>query len=252
MRSLLPLPADTVDLLAAYAAPPAPAARPSVRCNMISTLDGAVTLEGRSGLLGGPADRRVFQLLRSVADVVVVGAGTMRTEQYGPVRLDDELRRARVERGQAPAPPIAVVTRSASLDWSSPFFTDAAVRPVVFTSADADPGTRRRGGEVAEVVVAGATSVDPALVLAHLHEAGHRSVLLEGGPALNADFVESGLLDELCLTVSPRLAGGRGPRVLAGDVLVPPLDLETVHLLEEDGFLFLRLAVRPGGRGAPA
>lgn len=252
MRALLPVPAGAVDLVAAYAAPPAPAGRPSVRCNMISTLDGAVTVGGRSGLLGGPADRRVFEVLRSVADVVVVGAGTVRTERYGPVRLDERLRQLRVARGQAPDPPIAVVTRSGDLEWSSPFFAGAAARPLVFTGAAAAPLIRARGEEVADVVVAGETSVEPAFVLDHLHGSGHRSVLLEGGPALNAGFAGSGLLDELCLTLSPRLAGGQGPRLLGADALDPPLRLETLHLLEEDGFLFLRLAVRPGGRAAPA
>lgn len=245
MRSLLPEPSSNVDLVDAYEiAAGVPEGRPFVRCNMISTLDGAIALNGRSGLLGGPADRRVFQVLRSVVDVILVGAGTMRTERYGPARLDEALRQRRRDRGQSDVAPIAVVTRSGNLDWSSAFFTDAEARPIVFTTSESDDGVRRRGNQVADVVVAGSDRVDPALALDHLHRAGFRTVLLEGGPGLNAQIVQAGLLDELCLTLSPRLVAGTGPRVLAGPELLQPLDLEPIHLLEEDGFLFSRLAIR--------
>lgn len=246
MRALLPDPTDDVDVVDAYALPAAmPHDRPFVRCNMISALDGAISVNGRSGMLGGPADRRVFQVLRSLADVVVVGAGTARAEGYGPARLDERLRELRIRRGQRQVPPLALVTRSGNLNWSAPFFTEAEERPIVFTAGgvgEVAAETRVRGDGVADVVVAGDDRVDPRLVLDHLQRAGHRSVLLEGGPALNADFVHAGLLDELCLTLSPRLAAGDGPRVLAGPELVPPLELHIVRLLEEDGFLFGRFA----------
>jgi riboflavin-specific deaminase-like protein len=251
MRALLPDPGVDVDPVPAYAIPPgAPADRPFVRCNMISTLDGAVTINGRSGMIGGPADRRVFQILRSWADVILVGAGTARAESYGPARLDDVLRTARADRGQSPVPPIAVVTRSANLDWSSAFFTRAEARPIVFTIDEIDVDTRRRGEQVADVVVAGSSQVEPQQALAYLHQAGHRSVLLEGGPGLNAELVQAALIDELCLTLAPRLVGGPGPRVLAGEQMAEPLELDLVHLLEEDGFLFARLAIRPASTGA--
>lgn len=249
MRALLPGPADDVDVVQAYA-PPAgiETDRLFVRCNMISSLDGAVTVEGRSGTLGGGADRRLFQALRSLADVVVVGAGTVRAEHYGPVRLGDEARHQRHGRGQQPVPPIAVVTRSGNLDWASPFFSDAEVRPIVFLPVGGRAEVGARGEGVAELVEAGEGRVDPRLAFDHLRRAGFRSVLLEGGPRLNAEVVDAGLLDELCLTLSPRLVAGDGPRVLAGPELAGPLDLEVVHLLEEDGFLFYRLALaRKGG-----
>src|SRR5207302_1641704 len=129
-----------------------------------------------SGLLGGPADRRLFQALRSLTDVILVGAGTARAEGYGPVRLDETLRRQRQVRGQSPAPPIAVVTRSANLDWAAPFFTAAEARPIVLTTADGDEGARQRGGDVADVIVAGDDHVDPTIALDCLRRAGHRSV----------------------------------------------------------------------------
>jgi riboflavin biosynthesis pyrimidine reductase len=208
---------------------------------MISTFDGAITVDGRSGLLGGPADRRVFAVLRSWADVVLVGAGTIRAESYGPVRLDEELQARRQFRGQPAIPPIAVVTRSGNLDWSSSLFSEAEVRTIVITTSDGDARSRQHGGAVADFVVAGTDRVEPSLALDHLYRLGHRSVLLEGGPGLNADVVKAGLMDELCLTLSPRLVAGTGSRLFAGPELMPPQDVRVDQLLEEDGFLFCRL-----------
>jgi riboflavin biosynthesis pyrimidine reductase len=243
VRALLPQHADDVDPVDAYAIPDSLRRdRPFVRCNMISTLDGAITVAGRSGKLGGPADRRIFHALRSLSDVILVGAGTARTEGYGPAHVADRERAQRIGRGQSPVPPIAVVTGSGNLDWSSPFFTEAEARPIVFTTGGSEEA-RRRGEKVADFVVAGDDRVDPRLVLDHLHRAGYGSVLLEGGPGLNAEVAQAGLLDELCLTLSPRLVAGSGPRIFAGPELPHPLDVQLVRLLEEDGFLFYRLAL---------
>lgn len=255
MRAVFPDHSESVDLVDAYSIPAAIGPDEAfVRCNMISTFDGAITLNGKSGSLGGPADRRVFQTLRSVCDVVLVGAGTARVEGYGPARLDDELRERRRSRGQPPVPPIAVVTRSGNLDWSSPFFTEAEARPIVITSEDIDENARERAGEVAGVLVAGEKRVDPALAIDRLLDAGYRSVLLEGGPRLNSDVLHAGRMDELCLTLSPHLAGGAGLRMFAGPEFDEPLELTVVQVLEEDGFLFCRLRLpRPvQSRGADA
>ncbi len=252
MRALIPRSASDVDLTGAYAiAAGVGDHRPFVRCNMISSLDGAVAVNGRSGMLGGPADGRVFEVLRSLADVVLVGGGTARAEGYGPVRLSGELRAQRRTRGLSEVPPLAIVTGSGNLDWSSPLFTEAEARPIVVTTAGLDDAVRSRAEQVADFVVAGDRRVDIRQVLEHFHRTGYRSVLLEGGPALNADVVRCGLLDELCLTVSPRLVAGSGPRVLAGPELSRPLELDVVHLLEEDGFFFYRLAV-PAGSAPPS
>ena len=243
MRALLPTAVDGVDPLEVYSEPiaPPPCGRPYVRVNMISSLDGAVAVTGRSAALGGPADRRVFFVLRSLADVVMVGAGTVRAEGYGPVRLDDELREARRRRGQPPVPPIAVVTRSCHLDWSAPFFAAAEARPIVLTVTGADEGCRRRAAQVAEVVMVGDEAVDLAAAVQALAEGGARSILGEGGPALNGHLVARRLLDELCLTLSPKLVGGGDARVIVGPSLPWPLDVTPTRVLEEDGFLFLRL-----------
>lgn len=251
MRGLFPQQTENVDAVQAYGLPDVvPDDRPFVRCNMVSSLDGAIAVEGRSGALGGPADRRVFQVLRSLADVIVVGAGTAREEGYGPARLSSDLRDRRKERGQSALPPIAVVTRSGNLDWSSPFFTEAEARPIIVTSTGVDKGVLDRGGEVADFVMAGDDEVDPALALDAVFRKGFRSVLLEGGPGLNADFLEAGRMDELCLTFSPRLVGGSGPRIFAGPELPHPVEVDVVQLLEEDGYLFFRLRLVPGGSGS--
>jgi riboflavin biosynthesis pyrimidine reductase len=243
MRRLLPAPAADVAPEEAYADVPAADGRPGVRVNMVASLDGAITIDGRSGGLGGDADRRVFRALRSLADVVLVGAGTARDEGYGPPVLSDEAQADRRARGQARLPRIAVVTGSLRIDWGSRFFAEAPedARPIVVTSAAAPEDARRRAAEVADVIVAGDDAVDLGAALAHLGASGVASVLCEGGPSLNRAVAAAGLLDELCLTVSPLLVGGDGPRMLAGDPPAAdgvPMRLHAAY--EDDGFLFLR------------
>jgi riboflavin-specific deaminase-like protein len=243
MRRLLPEPAADVTPEQAYADVPEAPGRPGVRVNMVASLDGAITVDGRSGKLGGDADRRVFRALRSLADVVLVGAGTVRAEGYGPPKLSEEAQTARRARGQSRLPRIAVVSRSLALDWGSRFFADAPgdARPIVVTSAGAPEEGRRRAADVADVIVAGDDGVDLSGALAHLGADGVGSVLCEGGPNLNRALAAEGLLDELCLTVSPRLVGGDGPRMLAGDPPAPeglPMYLHAAY--EDEGFLFLR------------
>ncbi len=243
MRALLPIPIDAVDPLEVYGddVDPPPVGHPRVRVNMISSLDGAIAVAGRSGLLGGDADRRLFFVLRSLADVVLVGAGTARAEGYGPVRLDPSLGRARLERGQPPVPPLALVTKSCNLDWDSSLFTESEVRPIVITIKNAPNKCLDRAEEVADVVLAGDDSVDLGRALVALKERGASQVLGEGGPALNGYLAAGHFLDELCLTLSPKLAGGDGARAVSGLSLPWPLEVKLTQLLEEDGFLFLRL-----------
>jgi len=162
-------------------------------------------------------------LLRSLADVVLVAAGTTRPEGYGPSRV-----------------PVAVVTRSCRLDWEAPFFTSPISRPLVVTVAGAPPAALARAAEVAEVVVAGDRDVDLALALDALGGRGHRAVLAEGGPTLNAQLAAAGLLDELCLSLSPRLVGGDAKRILDGLPVPGPAPLRLCSVCEQDGFLFLR------------
>jgi len=223
VRQLLPTFVDPVDPMAVYADPPVAAGRPGVRFNMIASVDGATAVDGVAGGLGGEADRALFALLRRLADVVLVAAGTVRAEGYGPSPV-----------------PIAVVTRSCRLDWDSRFFTAQVARPVVVTVATAPAEARARAAEVADVVVAGERDVDLARALDVLGARGWRAVLCEGGPTLNGQLAAAGLLDELCLTLSPCLVGGDAKRLLAGPLLPGPPTLTLASACEEDGFLFLR------------
>jgi riboflavin biosynthesis pyrimidine reductase len=217
------------------------AAGPHVRAGMVTSLDGSAALDGSSLPLSGPADRQVFRALRSVADVVLVGAGTARAEDYGPVRLRPQASGWRAARSRHPQVPLAVVSRSLRLDPAARAFAAGPSRPLVVTCAAAPRERRRRLAEVADVVVAGEGDVDLAAALAALADRGLSRVLCEGGPSLLGDLARAGLLDEVCATVAPVLAGA-GPGLLAGG-LVRPLPLRLVHLLEEDGVLLGRWRV---------
>jgi len=228
MRQLLPTPVDPVDPLVVYGDLPVAQGRPAVRLNMIASVDGATTLAGVSGGLGGPADHALFAVLRSLAEVVLVAAGTVRAERYGPSST-----------------PVAVVTRSLRLDWDAPFFTAQLARPLVVTVAQAPPDQLARAAAVADVIVAGDRDVDLAAALAALGDRGFQAVLAEGGPTLNGQLAGAGLLDEVCLTLSPRLAGGGAKRILDGLSLSAVDGLRLCSVCEQDGYLFLRY--RPGG-----
>jgi riboflavin biosynthesis pyrimidine reductase len=232
------------ELLERYVVPPA--ARSWVRFNFIVGADGAATLAGRSGGLGNAADRRLLSLLRRPADVILVGAGTVRAEGYGGELLDDVGRAWRTGHSLAPRPVVAVVSGTLDLDPRSPFFTEAPARPLVFTCADADPGRRRELGAVADVLLAGRDRVEPVLLASALTAMRFRVIHSEGGPTLFGAFLRAGLVDDLCLSLSPLLVGG-GLRILP--VATPePVRMRLAHVLESEGLLLLRyLLGRRGG-----
>jgi riboflavin biosynthesis pyrimidine reductase len=232
------------ELLERYAVPAAP--RSWVRFNFILGADGAATLAGRSGGLGNAADRRLLSLLRRPADVILVGAGTVRAEGYGGELLDEAGRAWRARHGLAPRPAIAVVSGSLELDPGSPFFAEAPVRPIVLTSAAADPGRRRALGDVADVLIAGRDRVEPALLASALAARRIRVIHSEGGPTLFEAFLREGLVDDLCLSLSPLLVGG-GLRLLPA-ALPQPARLRLAHVLESEGLLLLRYRL---GAGVP-
>lgn len=217
-----------------------------VRSNFIASLDGAATLDGRSGGLAGPGDREVFAMLRELADVVVVGAGTVRAENYGGVKLDAAARAARIQAGQAEVPPIAIVTRSGRLDPDMKAFTDTAVPPLILTSAASAPPLADRLGDAAEVLNCSAADtdvVDPPTALRHLADRGLLRVLTEGGPTLHGTLTHHGLLHELCLTIAPVLVGGKARRITTGPVGFQT-GMHPVHLLTDTaGYLYTRYAV---------
>lgn len=229
-------PADLdLDLAAHYAYPDGLSA-PWVRVNFVASADGAATADGRSGGLGGAADREVFGVLRELADVVLVGAGTVRAERYRGAR--------RPTRGRATPPPIAVVTGSAELEPDAPLLTDTKVAPIVLTGPDAQADRRDA------LVAAGADVVvldplSPAAMLGELARRGLHRVLCEGGPRLFGDLVAADLVDELCLTVAPVLAGGDAGRIAVGPAGSPVRAMRLIGALEADGALLLRYT-RPG------
>ncbi|GIH26853.1 hypothetical protein Aph01nite_51630 [Acrocarpospora phusangensis] len=239
MRQILPHAIEDPDLVAAYGYPRSP----WLRLNMVSSADGGAWLRGVSGGLSGAADKRVFGLLRGMADVVLAGAQTARAEGYGPVEPRESWRGLRA--GRAPAPPIAVVTRRLDLDLGGPLFTAAAptARTIVFTTEAAPKDRRLEAARHADVIVTGDERVDLGRAVRELHERGLGRVLCEGGPRLNAQLSSAGLVDELCLTVSPLLIGGDAARIFNGVAAQHALDL--AHVLEQDGFLFCRY-VREG------
>lgn len=228
MRRLLPHPAPDVDLAEAYAYPASVAdGTPWLRANMVASADGAaVGDDGLSGGLSSPADRAVFRALRSLADVVLVGAGTVRAEGYRPARV-----------------PVAVVSGRLDVDLAAPLFTAPTHRTVLLTKDDAPADRLAQARAVADVVACGEHRVDPARAVAALVERGHRRLLCEGGPHLLGQVAAAGRLDELCLTLSPLLVSGPAPRVLVGPPVLPPARLRLAHLLEDEGVLFARYLV---------
>jgi riboflavin biosynthesis pyrimidine reductase len=212
-----------------------------VRANMVASLDGAVRdSHGVSGGLSSPTDKQIFASLRGACDVVLVGAGTLRKEGYGPARPGPDRMRVRRARGQAGTPPIAVVSRSLDLDLSSPFFREASARPVIVTVEAAPAEDRMRVGDIADVIVAGEDDVDMAAALDELTKRGLTRVLCEGGPHLLSDLAASGRLDELCLTVALSILGGDSGRMISG----PSIDGwngEVRHILADETHLYLRV-----------
>ena len=216
--------------------------RPSVRVNFVSSLDGAVHLDGRSRGLSSDADRLVFAIQRRHAVAVMVGAGTLRDEGYRPVRMREDLRRWRQDRGLAEHPTLVVVSGSLDLDPDSPTFADAPVRPVVLTHAGADERKLAALAKTADVVICGESVVDLSVGLAELRTRRLDQVLCEGGPHLFGALLAADLVDELCLTVSPLLAGPGAGRIVAGATGPAPTAMMPVQIIENDGFLFTRYA----------
>ncbi|MGW1107779.1 pyrimidine reductase family protein [Streptomyces sp. NPDC002540] len=215
---------------------------PWLRANMVSTLDGAAQHEGRSQPISCESDMRIFGTLRGLADVVVAGAETVRLEGYRPARAREAFAARRAAAGQGPAPAIAVVSGSLDLDFSLPLFVSPLVPTLVLTGSGA-PASRieeaRSAG--AEVVIAGeGARVDPARAVRELADRGLKRLLTEGGPRMLGQFVAVGVLDELCLTLSPMLTAGDAQRIAGGPSVAVPERFTLTSMLEEAGFLFTR------------
>jgi len=212
---------------------------------MVATADGKVTLEGRAGGIGNEDDRELFRHLRTQADAVMVGAGTARVERYGRIGRNPELADKRRREGLRPAPLACIVSGSLDVAADLPIMADPRSRLLLVTASDRT--IEGAAAELSYLRVPGSTpgSVDLGAALRSLRsEHDVRSVLCEGGPTLNAALLEQGLVDELFLSLAPKLTGGLGLTAVAGAALQRPVELELISAHEADSFLFLRYRVR--------
>lgn len=208
--------------------------RPHVAMNFASTLDGRATIEGRSGPIGSATDTAMLLGLRTRFDAVMIGAGTMRAERYGRV-VPDQAKRERRERLGLPHDPLVVIVSGRlDLPWDAPLFSEGG-RVLVFTASEEKPPEV----EASLRVVRHEGQVDITEALRYLRrERGIRALLCEGGPRLHSELWSLDLVDELFLTVAPKLTGA-GPSILEGE-LPAPTSLQLAWLLEQDGELFGR------------
>jgi len=226
-----------------------PSSRPYTVLNMVSTADGRATLSGRSGGIGGPADKALFLELRTVVDGVMAGAGTVRAERYRRLVRDENRRAERGKRGLAEEPLACIVSGRLALGEDIPLLADPLARVVVLTASQASlpPGCK---AEIEYVRTTRDGVLDLSGAMAQLRaDHGIRTLLCEGGPHLIAQLLQAGLVDELFLSLSPLLAGGDAGgetlRILSGPELDPPISLGLVSVYEHDSHLFLRYAVQP-------
>lgn len=212
---------------------------PHCRVNFVTSLDGASSVDGRTAALGGAGDKRVFDLLRRLADVVLVAAGTVRAEKYGPMVLDDESAAWRTRHGMSPHPVFAIVSGRLNLAPAHAMFTRAPVRPLVLTVGTAPADKREALSRVADVEDCGVGAFDAVQMMKVLHERGLFQVHSEGGPSLFGTMIAADVVDELCLTVSAELVSGDASRIAYGDT-VTPRAMRLASLLHQDGVLFGR------------
>jgi riboflavin-specific deaminase-like protein len=218
----------------------APSGRPYLGVNMVSSLDGKATIDWRTRGLSSELDRRLFHQLRTQADAVMVGAGTARVEGYGRMAKSEELREKRRAEGLEPDPLAVIVSARLDLPADLPILNEPEQRVVIATGSDATLPDLAAQVEYVRV------GDDLPVLMARLREEhGIRSVLCEGGPTLNSHLLAAGLIDELFLTLHPKLSGGAAAlTIVAGRTLVAPAELELVSLAEGDGDLFTRWRIQ--------
>jgi riboflavin biosynthesis pyrimidine reductase len=223
-----------VELAPFYADPP-----DGVRANMIFSADGAAAFGGRAGPLSCPTDQRLLKMLRGFADVVLVGAGTARAENYGPVTLTDAGRFRRYHEGRANPPPVAVVSRSGELP--ARLFSDPDQPPILVTCAQTAARTDLQEGGRPQILVAGEDSVDVIRAVEMLRAAGMPRILCEGGPTLLDELVEADAVSEICVTLAPKLAASQPVGHRPHPARLPaPVTMRLEHALVCDDYLFLK------------
>jgi riboflavin biosynthesis pyrimidine reductase len=218
-----------------------------VLINMVSTADGRASIAGRSGPIAGPADRELFHALRAPVDAVMAGAGTIRVERYGRIVREESRRRLRRERGLSEEPLACVVSASLALPPDLPLLAEPEAHVVVLTPSDAElPESPAR---VDYIRAPSDGELDLPRALAELRRRfGVEVLLCEGGPHLNGGLLAAGMVDELWLSLSPKLAGGdptdaEALRIVAGEEFEEPLELRLLGAFQHDSHLFLRYGV---------
>ncbi|NMM86315.1 hypothetical protein B2J88_18430 [Rhodococcus sp. SRB_17] len=233
-------PEDPDGLRALYAYPEN-LTHPWLRVNFVSSIDGAVSVSGVSGGLGTPADKTVFGILRELCDVVVVGAGTARSENYGGAVMSDDAQERRVDAGLAPVPPILIVSARASVDPDSRLFRDTTVPPILLVGRDADPvavaNLRAAGADIHRSDNPAVRSIDIEKAVSQLNLP---RILCEGGPSLFGQLIADDAVDELCITTSPQLVGGAAGRIATSPHALPT-PMTPAHILTDaDGTILSR------------
>ncbi|MEA1903735.1 MAG: dihydrofolate reductase family protein [Actinomycetota bacterium] len=210
--------------------------RPWVMLNMVESIDGATAVRGGATALNDEDDRALFLALRAVADVVMVGAQTVRSEDLGPVKMSADMMKARQANGVDGEPKLAILTNSLDIDPGHRVFSDQERRPMIITSNNADTEKLQSLSQVADIVHA--NRLDGQAIV---EAVGPVDVLLcEGGPSINSQLVESGMVDEINLTLSPIFALGHSKRIASGPELDPPTELKLDRVLRGDRSMFLR------------
>lgn len=244
-RQLYPEPAELPDGAAVVDgldfAALAPDDRPYLVLNMVTTADGRVTIGGRSGPIGNAADQDLFHALRTRADAVMVGAGTLRAENYGRLVRKPERREARTAAGLAPDPLAVIVSGRLDLPDDLPLLHEPEQEVLVATFSD-----RELAGDaqIEYMRFEHAEGVDMTALLGALRERGVRSVLCEGGPTLNAELLRAGGVDELFHCLAPKLAGEPDAPTMVSGVLHETVEMELVSLLESESHLFARFQLK--------
>lgn len=243
MRRLLPDPGPTTvsEQLETYRPWEEPhEERPLVAMNFVATVDGRATIEGRSGPIGSDNDTAILAGLRTRFDAVMIGAATMRVERYGRLVAKQETRERRERAGLGPEPLMVLISGRLDLPWDAPLFSEGG-EVLIFTASETEPPETSTAVEV--VRHEGAVNLGEAM--RHLRqERGIRALLSEGGPHIHEQMQADGLVDDLFLTISPKLSGGEALRIIEGP-LPEIIDLDLAWLLEEDGELFARYRRRP-------
>lgn len=211
-------------------------ARPWVMMNFVSSIDGGTAFDGRSSRLSDEDDQELFKTLRALPDVILVGAATVQAEDYGPVMLDDERRGRRLAAGLTEFPVLAIVSGRLSLDPEARVFSDSDHRPMVITGPDAEPAKLAMLGDAADMIIL--DEITPTAILTRLAAAA--VIHCEGGPRLAGQFVAAGLVDEMHITVAPKMISGTSARIAHGPSPDAPFGMKLDRALVGEQSLFLR------------